>query len=397
MTGSDVSAPSATGSYFWPLFVWGGRIVGLVFVTIVGLIYYHQDKLLYIPNPPGFPKTPEENPPGFTSPEEWTTEGKLVRRKGSTSQFQDKIQTEDSFIKTEDGVSIHTWLLIHEDTEIKHHPVLIYFHGNAGNMGFRLKNAVDMFSKVKINILMMDYRGYGKSEGTPTEKGLQNDADAVLKHVTNHPRLKDCPVIVFGRSLGGAVSFYLADKYPKLVHGIIVENTFLSISAMVDILMPYVKPLKNLLLKINWRSEEIIANLAQPMYFISGDADTLVPPSHMKKLYELALKSVHREFFSVLGGGHNDSWEIAGAEYYIRMRQFVDQYIRKEATSDIVEKDDSIVNDRKETQEPITVAPIEVIQPLTDEEGDGDYFIVENSEGTTRPGIPTMNQNFAVN
>lgn len=162
MTGSDVSAPSATGSYFWPLFVWGGRIVGLVFVTIVGLIYYHQDKLLYIPNPPGFPKTPEENPPGFTSPEEWTTEGKLVRRKGSTSQFQDKIQTEDSFIKTEDGVSIHTWLLIHEDTEIKHHPVLIYFHGNAGNMGFRLKNAVDMFSKVKINILMMDYRGYGK-------------------------------------------------------------------------------------------------------------------------------------------------------------------------------------------------------------------------------------------
>lgn len=166
---------------------------------------------------------------------------------------------------------------------------------------------------------------------------------------------------------------------------------------MVDILMPYVKPLKNLLLKINWRSEEIIANLAQPMYFISGDADTLVPPSHMKKLYELALKSVHREFFSVLGGGHNDSWEIAGAEYYIRMRQFVDQYIRKEATSDIVEKDDSIVNDRKETQEPITVAPIEVIQPSTDEEGDGDYFIVENSEGTTRPGIPTMNQNFVVN
>ncbi len=79
------------------------------------------------------------------------------------------------------------------------------------------------------------------------------------------------------------------------------------------------------------------------------------------------------------------------------MRQFVDQYVRKEATSDIVEKVDSIVNDRKEAEEPITVAPIEVIQPSKDEEGDGDYFIVENSEGTTRPGIPTMNQNFAVN
>lgn len=50
---------------------------------------------------------------------------------------------------------------------------------------------------------------------------------------------------------------------------------------------------------------------------MTGDSDTLVPPSHMKKLYELALKSTHREFYSVLGGGHNDSWEVSGAEYYI--------------------------------------------------------------------------------
>lgn len=166
MSPSEIAPnSSSTGSYFWPIVIWGGRVVGFVFVAVIGLIYYHQDKLLYIPNPPGFPKTPEENPPGFTSPGEWTTTSKLVRRNKGTptnQQSQEKIQYEDNFITTEDGVSIHTWLLIHEDTEVNNYPVLIYFHGNAGNMGFRLKNAVDMFNKVKMNILMMDYRGYGQ-------------------------------------------------------------------------------------------------------------------------------------------------------------------------------------------------------------------------------------------
>lgn len=100
-------------------------------------------------------------------------------------------------------------------------------------------------------------------------------------------RLKNCPVIVFGRSLGGAVSFYLAEKYPDLVHGIIVENTFLSISAMVDILMPFLKPLKNLLLTINWKSEEIIANLKQPIYFISGNSTRTLCHQLVLNLFEL--------------------------------------------------------------------------------------------------------------
>jgi pimeloyl-ACP methyl ester carboxylesterase len=85
-------------------------------------------------------------------------------------------------------------------------------------------------------------------------------------------RLKGCPVIVFGRSLGGAVSFYLAEKFPKLVHGIIVENTFLSISAMVDILMPYIAfPwLKSFILKLDWGTDRIINRVKQPIFFISG-------------------------------------------------------------------------------------------------------------------------------
>jgi abhydrolase domain-containing protein 13 len=118
--------------------------------------------------------------------------------------------------------------------------------------------------------------GYGKSTGQPSEKGLQMDADAVLKYAKAHPRLANSPIIVFGRSLGGAVSVYLAHKHPDLVKAVILENTFLSVGAMVDVLMPFFKPIKWLVLNIKWNSDEKICDLVQPILFISGAQDELV-------------------------------------------------------------------------------------------------------------------------
>jgi pimeloyl-ACP methyl ester carboxylesterase len=116
--------------------------------------------------------------------------------------------------------------------------------------------------------------------------------------------------------LGGAVAVSLAHRYPDEVFGIIIENTFLSISSMVDKLMPYVSIFKHLILRIKWDSDEKIKDLKQPILFISGDSDELVPPTHMKALYDFATKSVHRDFYSVLGGRHNDTWDVAGRAYY---------------------------------------------------------------------------------
>lgn len=83
-------------------------------------------------------------------------------------------------------------------------------------------------------------------------------------------RLKNSPIVVFGRSLGGAVSFYLAEKFPSEVAAVIVENTFLSISAMVDIVMPFLRPIKPYVLRIKWDSDEKISRVKQPILFISG-------------------------------------------------------------------------------------------------------------------------------
>lgn len=140
------------------LFSWmcfGAKVCGGILVSLAFVLYVNQDKLLYMPNPPGFPKTPQENPPGFISPKEWTQTGKMIHPRN----IGKPIHHEEHFVETTDGKRIHIWLLLQDNSEIL--PTLIYFHGNAGNMGFRLRNAAEMFAKVNMNILMMDYRGYG--------------------------------------------------------------------------------------------------------------------------------------------------------------------------------------------------------------------------------------------
>ena len=138
------------------------------------MLYLNQSKLLYMPNPPGFPTNPDENPPGWKSPDEWK------------NKVSKPFTFEEEMVKTSDGEKIHTWLIMHENSAQV--PTVIYFHGNAGNMGFRLMNAMNMFEKSGVNVLMMDYRGYGKSTGTPTEAGLNIDGGAVIQYAMRHPR-----------------------------------------------------------------------------------------------------------------------------------------------------------------------------------------------------------------
>ncbi len=225
------------------------------------------------------------------------------------------IPFENLHIKTIDGETIHCWLMLQPQIS-NNVPTLVYFHGNAGNMGFRLKNAAEMYARVGINIMMVDYRGYGSSTGHPTEDGINKDGDAVLNYLLHNKMIKGSPIVLFGRSLGGAVAISLANRHPNDVHGVIVENTFLSVSAMVDKLMPVINILKPLILRIKWDNEDKIQRIKQPIMFISGDSDELVPPFHMKNLFNLATDSVHRDFYSVSGGKHNDTWDIGGTQYY---------------------------------------------------------------------------------
>jgi len=171
---------------------------------------------------------------------------------------------------------------------------------------------------------MVGYRGYGHSEGTPNEEGLKLDAEAVLDWALDHPDINKNKIFIFGRSLGGAVGIHLCSKREEVIQGIILENTFCSISEMVDRIFPYVSFMKHYILKIDWNSIDLIKTLKVPMLFISGRSDQIVPPEHMDKLFEAAQKSTYKDMYKIEGGTHNETWMQVGDQYYYRIKDFID-------------------------------------------------------------------------
>jgi pimeloyl-ACP methyl ester carboxylesterase len=133
--------------------------------------------------------------------------------------------------------------------------------------------------------MLVEYRGYGKSEGTPTEKGLVLDAQAAIDHLAARVDIDSKTIILFGRSLGGAVALALCNKRREKVAGVMVENTFLNISEMVDAVFPFLRVVKNYVLTINWPSHENVTSITSPILFLAGENDELVPPVQMKQVH----------------------------------------------------------------------------------------------------------------
>ncbi|KAL3805366.1 hypothetical protein HJC23_009073 [Cyclotella cryptica] len=279
----------------------------------------------------GVPRRPSENPRRYRSPSEYD------------------IPFETHLIPCRDGVTIHSWLLYHPsganqvDAQVQL-PTILFFHGNAGSIGLRLPNAHQMHHYLHANVWLIEYRGYGDSDGVPSEAGLKLDAEAVWDYIiANNENLRHVDprkVFVFGRSLGGAVALHLAryaesrhydsrgtlNPPPPLPAGILVENTFTCISDMVDHLLPIVAPLKSLVLRISWDSFSIVPKLTVPTLFLAGAKDTLVPHEHMLRLYrERKAGKVHSvvRMHIVKDGTHNETWMQGGKEYWMAIQSFL--------------------------------------------------------------------------
>nr|CCA23070.1 serine protease family S09X putative [Albugo laibachii Nc14] len=292
----------------WTIWLTNAFYTGAALITgALSLLFVYQDKLLYFPSIPGAPKLTKDNPSGYRHPGEYD------------------IDYEDVMIPTEDGIRIHAWLL--KQFKSLAYPTIIFFHGNSGNIGFRLPNAVQLFRNVKCNILLVDYRGYGHSEGVPSEIGLQLDAKASLSFLRQHKEIDQSKIVVFGRSLGGAVAVYLATTAPKdEVAGVILENTFLSISSMIDAVMPALRYFKSIVLRIEWNNEERVTKLSQPILLIAGTADEVVPHFHMQKLHSI-LQPINTNviWYAIENGTHNDTWLRGGHRYFDKFDAFFQQ------------------------------------------------------------------------
>lgn len=310
MPSINPSSSSGWGESILGVLIKMGKIGTVLTGLVAAVLYTKQDSLLYFPEIGVAPRRPASNPRGYRSPSE------------------NNIPFESHMIRCEDGVSIHAWLLLHPNSKANQFPTILFFHGNAGNIGLRLPNAQQMFSQLQANILMVEYRGYGDSDDVkPTEKGLKLDAEAALKFIQSHPEVDPERVFCFGRSLGGAVAFHLAEyaqQHKLPLAGLLVENTFLSISKMVDQLMPLIAPLKFLVLRIHWNSEVIAPVNKLPVLYLAGDRDELVPHSHMRELYDLSSKSSsYAKIHVIRRGTHNESWVKGGKLYFETMKTFI--------------------------------------------------------------------------
>lgn len=294
-------------------------LVGLAAV-IGGLLYAKQDSLLYYPEIGGIPRRPSQNPRRYRSPDEH------------------QVPFEQCRIRCADGVRIHAWLMLRQaatssSTAAKARmPTIVFFHGNAGNIGLRLPNALQMLQFLDCHVLLVEYRGYGDSDdATINEAGLKLDSEAALEFIRTHPQVDPNQIFIFGRSLGGSVAFHLAlyaERRNIPIAGVIVENTFLSIAAMVDALMPYVAPFKSLILRIGWRSDQIVQHLTMPVLYLAGARDELVPHNHMMELYKKTKGSRYVKMHIIENGTHNESWLQGGTEYWAQFKDFMQQAIQ---------------------------------------------------------------------
>jgi hypothetical protein len=223
------------------------------------------------------------------------------------------LRYQDIHLVTDDHVRLHGWFIPCEGAAA----TLLIFHGNAGNIGDRLA-WIELLHKLGVHILIIDYRGYGKSEGEPFEEGLYRDARAAYNWWASENKPRGEKLVLLGESLGGAVAVHLAaDVSPS---GLILQSTFSSAWDMAKTMLPIglLQPLVN----VRFDSAKAIARVRCPKLIIHGTRDEIVPFRLGKSLFDLAPPP--KSFYAVPEAGHNDLLWVAGSEYSRRLKAFLD-------------------------------------------------------------------------
>jgi len=223
------------------------------------------------------------------------------------------IDASEVWLDTEDGVRIHGFFLPGAPNNDR---ALLFLHGNAGNASHRLPNALEL-ARLGSDVLLLDYRGYGRSEGRPSEQGVYADARAGLAHLVEERGMPERRVVVFGRSLGGAVSIDLAQG--RELAGVIVESTFTSLA---DMGRSVFGSLGGLLAR-GFDSHTKIGSVHAPLLFFHGDRDEIVPFELGRRLFEQAPSP--KAFEVIEGAGHNDTTQRGGPRYFARIGRFLEQ------------------------------------------------------------------------
>lgn len=287
--------------------------VGGIVVAGMALLVAFQEKLVYVPVLPGLTKSYPITPARL------------------------RLMYEDVWLRSSDGVRLHAWF-IKLFPECRG-PTILFFQENAGNIAHRLEMVRIMIQRLQCNVFMLSYRGYGASDGYPSQHGITMDAQAALDHLSQRIDIDTSRIVVFGRSLGGAVGAVLTKNNPDKVAALILENTFTSILDMAGVLLPFLKwfiggsgskgpRILNCLVRSPWSTIDIIGEITQPILFLSGLQDEMVPPFHMQMLYAKAAARNRRCIFVEFPTGmHMDTWLAGGDNYWKTIQLFFEQNV----------------------------------------------------------------------
>ncbi len=254
--------------------------IAIAALLAIGFVYYLANRAVYYPS-----KYPEGS---------WDT--------------QQLVGAADVWIEASDGVKLNAWWVERPGSPL----VTLFLHGNAGNITNRAPRMQEIVAAGS-SVLMLDYRGYGKSSGRPSEQGLYRDSEAGFVYLLGKGYRAE-RIILHGESLGTAVAIDLASRRPCAA--LVLEAPFTSASDVAGTVVPYVGPLLirsfNSVPKIRW--------IQVPKLFMQGDRDEVIPLRLGQELFAAAQGS--KTFWIIPGAGHNDILETAGAEYRHRLTAF---------------------------------------------------------------------------
>jgi hypothetical protein len=240
-----------------------------------------------------------------------------LRAARPTSEFV----VDDVFLETEDGERIHCyWLAADPDVD----RAILFLHGNAGDASHRLPNA-EQLRELGAHVLLVDYRGYGRSQGRPSEEGVYADARTALAYLEKERGIPTERTIVFGRSLGGAVAVHTTQGVP--VAGLVVESTF---SSVADIARTFVGVGFDFWLGRMFASVDKAHAVRSPVLAIHGDRDRVIRMALGRKLFD-AFRTPKR-WLVVPGGRHNDTRLVGGEPYWQAWRDFLSEVAPLETT-----------------------------------------------------------------
>jgi len=220
------------------------------------------------------------------------------------------LEYEDVWLTTEDDVRIHGWYVPAAEAQY----TVLFLHGNGGNISHRVQT-LEIFHRLGLNTLIIDYRGYGRSAGKPSETGTYRDAMAAW-HFLVRNRTEADNIILFGRSLGGAVALWLATSAAH--RGLVLESTFTSLADMAAYHYPLL-PVRYLL-RYRYDNLSRVGRLTTPVLVVHSAEDRIVPFSQGQRLYTEvpAIKT-----FLQIEGGHNDGFLASGKRYVNGLQDFV--------------------------------------------------------------------------